>query len=926
MKNALSVSYVVLMACSFAAAGEGKNLLEDGASFEVGIDGFSLNNCYLLSHHGHEIAPVFDDSTAVHGKYSLRLDNPLGDKIVLAFRPIRVEKSCAVTVSGYLKGTGKAKVQLMRWPFAPVASADVDLTPDWQRFHFPATVKDDQNYFLWIVPSVETSRIWLDAIQIEEGELGGFHPKALEISAATTAPYNTYWVGDDCALTVRLYTARPAESASLSIKVLDIFRNTVLNKTVEIAFQGQNHAVATTPLFHGDCRGSYKVFVEARQGQLVQRKVFTFAVLKAVDKPDPFFGFNLKQVFNEDSERRYRDNNQQMELVYANAPLEYTLGLMRKVGAASLRCFRTAEYPRIEKPSGEFVWRDAYLDLQRQAGLETPLVVLYAKGPPRDADPNFPGNREGRHGYFASMEAYQRYVRVMVEHYKGKVRYYEVVNEPETVFKDVQTYVDRLKAAHDVIRQVDPEARIVAPSYSGGRPYTWIEEFCKCGGHRWVNIWAIHYAGRTLPERGMDRTTLTWEVIRKYREILVRANAGVDKPFWNTEGGSFYWSPEYDAWPIAADQDHLDIAGEHYLVPNEPLVAAYTPRLQLLEKAAGLAREYSFEFGFYYSQNASKATDVSSMFINYDGTPSPALVTYNAVADIFAGSRPVELRTLAEHVVATVFDRDGRTVAAVWKGAPVNQYPGFEKYDCPVFVDLKLDPRAISLMNMLGHPLACDARPGGLRLTATANPLYFTSQLTPAQVLAALRDASVSAGPRPQIDAPPEDLIRDGQFEAAIAVLRGEIARNPKNARLLELLGTSQLSLKDTVHAMESFQKALELDPDSARANVGMAQCIRADNDSKVLWGHRMAKAAEYMGKGLQGTIERIQRSGRGEYADLADLYDYFYLLQVSTQVPGNAGKALALIPVVRMIDPQAKNFRTQRMLAAEEQLRKRKR
>jgi len=928
MKRAIVIALVTLaVAVSVAPpcrGAEKKNLLEDGASFEVGVDGFSLNNYYLVSHHGREIVPLLDDTTAVHGKYSLRLDNPLGDKIVLAFRPIRTDKTVKVTVSGYLKGTGAARVQLMRWPFSTVASADVELTPDWQRFHFPSTIKGDQNYFLWILPTVQTRQIWLDALQIEEGELSGFYPAPLEVSVAATARYNTYWVGQDCALAVKLYSARPAPTVFLSVKVLDIFRNEVVNKTVDIAVKGQDHAATTIPLFAGDRRGSYKVIVEARQGQEVRRKVCTFSVLKAVDRPDPFFGFNLKQVFNEDAERRYRDSNQQMELVYANAPLEHTLGLMRKVGAASLRCFRIAEYPRIEKPTGEFVWRDTYLDLQRQAGLDPPLVVLSAKGPKWDADPTFPGNREGRGGFIATMDAYQRYIRAVVGHYKGKVRYYEIVNEPETVFKEVQAYVDRLKAAHDVIREVDPDAKIVAPSYSGGRPYPWIEEFCKCGGHRWVDIWAIHYAGRTLPERGMDRTTPTWEVIRKYREILVRANAGADKPFWNTEGGSFYWSPEYDHLPVAADQGRQDIGGEHYVVPSESLVAAYTSRLQLIEKAAGLDREYSFEFGFYYSQNASKATDVWSMYVNYDGSPSPALVTYNAVAEIFAHARPVELLPLAEHVVATVFDRGGRTVAALWKGAPVTQYPGFEKYDATVLVDVGLAPGAVRLMNMLGHPMACEVRAGGLRLTATAYPLYFTSDLSPAEVLKSLRAARLTPGPRPKIDAPPEELIRAHQFQAAIVVLEEQLSHRPKDARLLELLGTCYVSLKDLSRALESFQRALELDPQSARANVGMAQCIRADNDSKVLWGQRMAKAAEYMGKGLAGTLQRIRQDGQGTYADLVDVYDYFYLLQVSPQVPGNAAKALELIPVAKRLDPQAGNFRTQRMLAGEEALRKR--
>jgi len=907
---ALPIAFLIATGCAQAA--EKRNLLEDGASFEVGVDGFSLNSFYLLSHHGHEIAPVFDSTTAVDGQYSLRLDNPLGDKIVLTFRPIRLPKTTRVTVSGYLKGEGRVRVQLMRWPFETVARAEVDLTPEWRRFSFPGTIKNDQSYFLWILPAVSTRRVWLDALQIEEGELSEFHPRALELSAAVTAPYNTYWVGQRCVLTVRLYAPRPPASIPLSVRVLDIFRREVFNTRLVVDTQGRQHVDVTVPLFAGDRRGSYKVIVEAGEAGAVEREVFTFGVLRAVTWADLFFAFNLKQLFNEDDERRYSDNNAEMELVYANAPLEYTLGLLRRVGAASLRCFRIAEHARIERRSGEFVWRDGYLDLQKQAGLEPPLVVLNAFGPLWEADPAFPAG--GRRWAISTRDAWRNYVRAMVRHYKGQVRYYEVVNEPETVFRDVKAYVERLKAAHDVIREEDPAAKIVAPSYSGGNPYPWLEAFCKAGGHRWTDIWAIHYAGRTLPERGMDRTTPTWEQIRKYREILVKANGGVDKPFWNTEGGSFYWSPEYDHWPRAEDQGYEDIADEHYRIPSETLAAAYTPRLQLIEKACGIERLYSFEFGFYYSQNASKATDIWSMYVNYDGSPSPALVTYNAVADLFAGTKPVELLALDHHVVATVFERGGKSVVAVWKGAPVTEYPGFEPYDRPVWVDLRLKPETLSLTDMLGNPLQPEARDGGVRLTATAYPLYFTSAVAPAEVVQALRSARLAEGPRPKIDAAPEALIEAHQFSAAIAALQERLAAEPGSAQYLAKMGTCCSALKRYGEAMQWFTKALAADPEIEEANRGMARCQERYDRPGVSWAQRMAGAAECMGRAAKPVLARVQAEGKGSYSDLVDIVSYEYYLSGATHVPGNAAKALAMIALAQKIAPPS-NWRVQAML-----------
>jgi len=914
---ALLSVFAMLGGTGQATGQDERNLLEDGASFEVGVDGFSFNDYYLISHHGREIAPVFDDTTAVHGRYSLRLDNSLGDKIVIAFRPIRVPETTDVTVSGYVKGEGRARVQLMRFRYTATSRLDVDLTGDWQRFSFPGQIKSDEVYYLWILPTVDTKRIWLDALQIEQGGLGAFRPKPLELSVATTAFCNTYWTGDDCALVVRLYAEEPADAIPVTVRVLDVFRDEVLSKSVQVAMQGRRHATATIPLFRGDRRGHYKVIVEAEHGGSLEKEVFQFGVLREVAEPDPFFGFQVKHIFNDDAERRFSDNNEQRELVYANVDLTYVNELMRRAGAPSLRCFRTAEYGKIEKPSGEYVFRDAFLDLQRQAGLSSPLVILSGTCPEWDADPELSFERGSRTIHIPRLAEWRDYVRTIVRHYRGKVRYYEVVNEPETIFKQVPVYVKYLKAAHDVIRQEDLDALIVAPSYSGRRPFEWIEEFCQAGGHRWVDIWAIHYAGRKLPEFGMDGATPTWDLIRRYRDILVQHNGGKDKPLWNTEGGSFYWMPEYDHWPRPEDQVHQWVGGEHHEVRNEPLAAAYAARLQLIEKASGVDRLYSFELGFYYSQNASRARDVWSMYTNYDGSPSPPLVAYNAVADVFAGAKPVALLPLEHNVVVTVFERDGRTVAATWKGAPMGEISGFERYDRPVAADVALPSADTSLMDMLGHPLEVEPSGRGVRLAQTAFPIYLTSALAPSEVVEAFRAARLALGPQPEIGATAEELMAVMRYSAAIEVLKERLRAEPADAQAWGRMGTCYLSLQQSDEAEASFRKALELAPDSVEANAGLAACIRDGTNAGRYdwnWAEGMARAAEYMGRAVEGRPD-----------DLVLRHDYWYLLKSSMQnVPGNAAKALEQVQAARRLDPQARNFRTQRMIASREQIQER--
>lgn len=900
------VGMIPVHGAEIAPEPEKRNLLEDGASFEVGVDGFNLNNQYLLSHHGKEIEPVFDDSTAVHGKYSLRLDNPLGDKIYVAFRPMRVSKRTQVTVSGYLKGDGKARIQLMRWPWKAVARLEVILTPEWRRFSFEAAIKNDEAYFLWILPGIaDTKRIWIDALQIEEGGLSEFISKPLEFSLRSTAFCNTYEVGEECALVVRVYAEKPAPVVQVTVKVLDIFQNEILNKTVNVEMRGKNHAEAAVPLFKGDRRGSYKVIAEAKMGKYTEKEIITFGVLKPVPEPDPFFGFQVKHIFNDDAERRIKENNVQRELVYSNADPRYINRLIRMVGASSIRCFRTAEFHNLVQESGKYIFRDAWLKLQKDDGLSDPLIILNAR-PPRWMKTIPVGEK-----VIPTMESWKDYVRTYVAHYKGKTRYYEVVNEPETIFGKAEVYVPYLKAAYEIIHEVDANAMVVAPSYSGSRPFEWIEGFVKAGGHKYTDIWAIHYAGRTFPELGMDRKTPTWELIHKYRSMLVNANDGKDKPFWNTEGGSIYWVEEYDHWPRPSESKYVH-TNEHRVARNASLAAAYVARLQLIEKASGIDRLYSFEFGFYYSTNASKSRDQRSRYVNYDGSPSPALVAYNAVAELFADTKPIELLPLEHSLVAVVFERNGKAIGGVWKGAPMGEWSGFEKYDPVVYVDVALTPEKLNLVNMLGHPVTPQASNNGVRLEATAYPLYFTSDLAPSDVVAAFKEAALTLGTQPSVDRTYKELVEEKYYSPAIVMLKERLAKSQKDDVTLSRIGKCYLEIQRTEDAKTHFEKALEINPNSIEANAGMGRYYHDLAQAKKLpWWEGLNKAGTYFSRAVD------TRGWNGTTYEDLELYYYCWYC-VGHKDPT---KALKCINAAEKI--ASNNFRVKRMVGSRERLKK---
>jgi tetratricopeptide (TPR) repeat protein len=155
------------------------------------------------------------------------------------------------------------------------------------------------------------------------------------------------------------------------------------------------------------------------------------------------------------------------------------------------------------------------------------------------------------------------------------------------------------------------------------------------------------------------------------------------------------------------------------------------------------------------------------------------------------------------------------------------------------------------------------------------------------------------------------------QYSAAIERFKDRLAKEPKDAGIPAAIGACYNELREYRQATPFFHQALELDPDLVSANAGLARCVGNDPNPDVPWSERMAKAALYMGKAIEPAVERVTRGRTGTYADLTDIYLCFYYLQNSTHVRGNAAKALTLLETATLIDPQAGNFRTKRMVTA---------
>ena len=120
------------------------------------------------------------------------------------------------------------------------------------------------------------------------------------------------------------------------------------------------------------------------------------------------------------------------------------------------------------------------------------------------------------------------HVRRVAERYKGKVKHYEVCNEPNFT-ASVDDYFKGHKMAFEIIRQVDPQAKVMGPA-TVNIDLNWMRRLYELGLKDVTDIIAIHdYEGHEsiTPEHW------AW----KYGELrrIMAANGDAKKPIWQTE-------------------------------------------------------------------------------------------------------------------------------------------------------------------------------------------------------------------------------------------------------------------------------------------------------------------------------------------------------------------------------------------------------
>jgi hypothetical protein len=231
--------------------------------------------------------------------------------------------------------------------------------------------------------------------------------------------------------------------------------------------------------------------------------------------------------------------------------IRQSLRLAREMGAPWIVEF--FPWPYFEDQPGYYDWAraDLIVDLAREQGLE---VVARLGAVPDWARPK-PEEFETNWNYLAAdhYDDYAAYVGAFVAHFKGRVRYVIILNEPnltrEWGFRpvDPEGYVDVLARAYARAKAANPGVQVLAGALAptlepegsqwGLEDTLFLERLYRAGFARYYDVLAVHAYGLTHPPDDPPAPdALNFRRVELLRAIMERYGDG-DKPIMITESG-----------------------------------------------------------------------------------------------------------------------------------------------------------------------------------------------------------------------------------------------------------------------------------------------------------------------------------------------------------------------------------------------------
>lgn len=305
------------------------------------------------------------------------------------------------------------------------------------------------------------------------------------------------------------------------------------------------------------------------------------------------------------------------------------IGLAKFIGANAIRV--DAPWKQIERTVGKYVipeWLERTVNATINSGV-TPLLILAYGNPLYDAGDK-PTSREG-------IEAFSRYAMFVVEHFKGRVIYYDLWNEWDahtghTTPLGADEYVNLARVVFPAIKAIDRSVQVLSGGISDkGMREGFFERFFQLGGHEYIDGLSLHpyvwnNRKRNNPEGAM-------ELVDQVAKLAGKANGGKNIPVYLTEVG----------WPTHTGKDGI----------TEDEAAWYLTRYYLL----AASREYvRGVFWYCLMDQGNDPGNKEHRFgiLNRNQASRPAAREFKIITGRLAGDTRVYIRLIGPQTIAEI--------------------------------------------------------------------------------------------------------------------------------------------------------------------------------------------------------------------------------------------------------------------------------
>ena len=702
---------LLLAAAGLSGTVNGANLLEENSSFEVGRWGFDPILNAFVQNWPNAVRPQVTDETAADGKYSLKISNLSGmDSVKVIFPPIKFDGKTNVMVSFYAK-SDRPHVPLtvsLNCGWKQIRSKSFSLTDSWQRYSFSGDLMVDPRveagldrspdgqaslgvYYLQFHFDSAGGNVfhqaWLDAVQIEKGELTAYSPArsldaAIDLKSYPAKQHLVYAEGDSDVAVLQLYSTGGAADFNVKYEVKDeLTGKSILNNAVSGRLDDSGHQMVELKLPEM-LRGLYRIKAEVKSGGKTVQAQRVYGVIRDLRERrlqgKIFFGGSSPAMIEPYRHYWMKPKDASYRLCAAKIAPEAGFDLAAKIGWQWAHFYNMISVSVNAQSEQEREWTesDIVTDMCIRHGME-PMSLMSGHGATEylpkwilSDKKSMGGTAHGKGANLVDAEKYAVFSHDAAAHFKGRITWWENWNEPGVKMRDFE-YLPVMKAFHEGVKSGNPDAKVLGLCGTwdvGGDLYGWVKSCLKLGAGQYMDAVAIH--GYHVADRHYASEV----------QNIIKKQLGREMPVWDTESGHMCKEPYgyLNSWNSA-----------YGLLTSPGVMANGIARHLANELSSGVARQSWFNLGTEVDWlGKSEFSELS-----FDGSPNATLIANNAIIDLLVDAPFVKELQVEGNTVAYLFDSPKGPICIYWN-------PSL-KTTC----SLPLSPDSIRLLDVFAREL-----------------------------------------------------------------------------------------------------------------------------------------------------------------------------------------------------------------------------